>query len=340
MSSAIRYSIIIPCYNSEGTLLECLAGLESFSPTDSEIILIDDQSDVPLSDWIDSSERLIIKRNIENRGPAYCRNRGVSIARGEIFLFIDSDVIFDAQNLEHLRLEIKKQSHYKIFTAGHHQLKPREQNFPTMYKAAYMNHMFQQLDPDDVRFLYGSFAIIHREVSMPWNPLVRWGEDTELAQRLRERGEKIRFLQTVELDHRKTYTFKGLIKNDYMIPFGFSRVFWLHFAQVIKDEGQFSHTSHRQIFCLVLTVCSVLALARIELIALFLFLNMALNLSFTVYCFKKQGLLFSLASSLWKQVDQVIMASGVMIGLAYYFPWEIFFFQKPKARYASQSPME
>ncbi|MBP7461510.1 MAG: glycosyltransferase family 2 protein, partial [Candidatus Delongbacteria bacterium] len=85
-------SIIIPVFNAERTLPQCLDGLFHSSDQDFEVILVDDAS---------SDRSLDIARDYPircfqlpvNQGANHARNYGARYARGSILLFIDADIV-------------------------------------------------------------------------------------------------------------------------------------------------------------------------------------------------------------------------------------------------------
>lgn len=90
----VLISAIIPVYNSEEYLEECIKSLINQSLKEIEMIFINDGSrDNSLS--ILEKYKKIDKRikiiNQSNSGPSNARNRGLQIAKGEYISFIDSD---------------------------------------------------------------------------------------------------------------------------------------------------------------------------------------------------------------------------------------------------------
>ncbi len=87
----IQASVVVPTFNSEKRLAECLDALENQScPRDLyEIIVVDDGS---RDDTARIAKRFNVRyRRQENRGPASARNNGAGVAEGDILLFTDDD---------------------------------------------------------------------------------------------------------------------------------------------------------------------------------------------------------------------------------------------------------
>lgn len=97
MSRDIVISLIIPIYNAEKYIIECLESVKEGLPSRCEVLLIDDGSidrSVQLIENIFNRElnsglfRLI---HIENSGPGGARNVGLEVARGQYIAFLDAD---------------------------------------------------------------------------------------------------------------------------------------------------------------------------------------------------------------------------------------------------------
>ena len=93
-----RVSVIIPVYNSEQYLRDCLDSLLNQTLKEIEIICVDDGStDNSLSilnNYSKIDNRIIILKQ-ENKGGGIARNYGMSIAKGEYLFFLDSDDFFE-----------------------------------------------------------------------------------------------------------------------------------------------------------------------------------------------------------------------------------------------------
>ena len=100
-----QISVIIPVFNVEKFLPQCLDSVTEQNFADIEIICIDDgstdKSPEILSRYADRDPRIrIISRT--NGGLSAARNAGLKIARGKYIFFIDSDDWIEPNTLEKL----------------------------------------------------------------------------------------------------------------------------------------------------------------------------------------------------------------------------------------------
>ncbi|WP_051635388.1 glycosyltransferase family 2 protein [Selenomonas sp. ND2010] len=90
-----KISVIVPVYNVEEYLSECLDSILSQSLVDIEIIGIDDcstdKSVAILNEYASKDKRVKVIHNKRNMGLSYSRNRGLEIASGNYIMFVDSD---------------------------------------------------------------------------------------------------------------------------------------------------------------------------------------------------------------------------------------------------------
>ena len=98
----IKISIVIPVYNVEKYLLECLDSIFTQSLQDIQVICVDDgSSDTSLQilqQYALSEPRLVIIEQ-ENCGVSVARNSGLARAHGVYVFFMDSDDYFDNNNV-------------------------------------------------------------------------------------------------------------------------------------------------------------------------------------------------------------------------------------------------
>lgn len=90
-----KISIIVPVYNSEQELRECLNSLIEQTEKDIEIIIIDDGStdrSIEIEkEYKDKYSNIKLYKNKKNLGQGVARNKGIEIAQGDYITFVDSD---------------------------------------------------------------------------------------------------------------------------------------------------------------------------------------------------------------------------------------------------------
>lgn len=106
----MRFSIIIPVYNSEKTLIRCINSVLNQSYSNYEIIVINDGSKDNSLDLINSYHDSRIKVfSQENKGLSAARNLGIDLCSGDYILFLDSDDTINELLLENLNNCIKEE---------------------------------------------------------------------------------------------------------------------------------------------------------------------------------------------------------------------------------------
>ena len=106
-----KISVLVPVYNAEKYLGDCLDSILSQTFTDFEVIIIDDgstdNSGKICDDYAVKDNRVIIYHQ-SNKGVAATRNRAVSLANAELIAFIDADDIVHKQYLDILYRILKE----------------------------------------------------------------------------------------------------------------------------------------------------------------------------------------------------------------------------------------
>ncbi len=117
----VKVSVVIPVYNVEDFLGECLDSILGQTLTDIEVICVNDGSkdkslDI-LNDYASRDSRITVLDQ-ENGGHAVATNRGMELARGKYLFLMDSDDILDLKALElTYNLAEEKQVDFVIFQA-------------------------------------------------------------------------------------------------------------------------------------------------------------------------------------------------------------------------------
>lgn len=104
-----KVSVIVPVYNGEKTIKNCIEALLGQTLSDIEIIIVNDGSTDSTMDVVNSLHDKRIKSvTTQNQGQGFARNQGLSIATGEYVGFCDADDTVDSTMYEKLYSVAKK----------------------------------------------------------------------------------------------------------------------------------------------------------------------------------------------------------------------------------------
>lgn len=88
------FSVVVPVYNGERYLPECLASVNAQTYTDYELVIVDDGSTDDsgriADDYAANNQRVRVLHG-PNQGPLLARRRGLSHCRGKYVVFLDAD---------------------------------------------------------------------------------------------------------------------------------------------------------------------------------------------------------------------------------------------------------
>ena len=105
-------TIIIPVYNTERYLRQCLDSVINQTFKDFECICINDGSTDNsyniLKEYVQKDNRFTVINLPENKGQGNARNKGINIAKGKYITFIDSDDWVKENHIEQLYNNITK----------------------------------------------------------------------------------------------------------------------------------------------------------------------------------------------------------------------------------------
>ncbi|WP_341844030.1 glycosyltransferase family A protein [Latilactobacillus sakei] len=118
----MKLSVIIPVYNGEKYIKDCLDSLVTQNKSDVknfEIIIIDDGStdntQSVLNSYLQSDERNIKKIYQTNQGVSIARNNGINQATGDYLFFVDIDDLVTKNWFELINNNLKTESDIYIY---------------------------------------------------------------------------------------------------------------------------------------------------------------------------------------------------------------------------------
>ena len=177
-------SIIIPVYNVEKYLDECIQSCINQTYKNIEIILIDDGSSDKSAEickeYAELDSRIIFK-SIPNSGVAHARNVGIGISNGSYITFVDSDDFIDEKYCE-VMYNLLVDSDADIACCTSYYLQNTDGTYKTVQLPPdYTNEAIYTFDEykHSKRGLFGgAMSLYKRKCLKILFPLLKQGEDT------------------------------------------------------------------------------------------------------------------------------------------------------------------
>src|SRR5215831_6109133 len=218
-------SVVMPVYNAEATLEECLTKLGQSTFEDFEVVVVDDGCTDRSRDIMGRFPVRVIPSS-GRVGPAAARNLGAQVATGEFLFFIDSDVMVRPDTLA-LLAEGFERTGIDGF-CGVQAAEMRYRDLPSQYKNLWMRWTYLR-QSGDVPLFYTTAAAIRRDAFLRVGgfdvgyatPNV---EDTAFGQKLRRLGVRVRIHPEVEVEHVKQYSLRGMLRTDFMRAVSLTRL--------------------------------------------------------------------------------------------------------------------
>lgn len=114
-------SVVIPVYNTSSYLARCIDSIFEQDLKDVELIFIDDCSTDNSFEVLNQclkgreSENLTIVKNPKNLGSGETRNKGISLAKGDYVIFVDSDDYVTSKYFQVLKNAIESRPDIVVF---------------------------------------------------------------------------------------------------------------------------------------------------------------------------------------------------------------------------------
>lgn len=212
-------SVIVPVYNAEKYLKQCIESVINQTYTNIELILVDDGSTDTsggICDYYVSLDRRIQVIHKENGGLSDARNVGTKKANGKWIFFLDSDDYICIKTLELLlKIAIQKKAQIVIGNEikfyDNKRIKPRNisANIEVLQKKEAILAYFYRKIPG-----YACGKLINREILDNIDfPVGRIFEDAFIVYRYIDRAERIAVTEKVIYYYRQRKD--GIIRSHY-----------------------------------------------------------------------------------------------------------------------------
>lgn len=214
-------SVVVPVYNSENYLEQCIDSIVNQTYINLDIILVDNAStDNSLNlckSYAEKDCRVRVIQNEKNEGPQQARFRGVELARGKYITFVDSDDWLDTSLYERVLdnnddSDLIEYGYYKVFGNS------REENLPALELGSYTsverleyvfsNMMFSEnsgTKPAIAQYLWSKIYKKHiiQDIADELCMTSSYGEDQECIYKYVLKCQKIKIVNYVGYYYRQ-----------------------------------------------------------------------------------------------------------------------------------------
>ena len=214
-------SVIVPVYQGARVLPRCLAALRAseMPPGSWELIVVDDASTDATALVAAEFADAVIRLPDRPRGPAYARNRGVELARGEIVVFVDADVCVHTDTLRRFSGVFAGDPNVSA-AFGAYDTQPEAPQVVSQYRNL-LHHYVHWQSAGEAETFWGGCGAIRRDVFLEAGRYDEWSyprpqiEDVELGHRVRALGHRIVLRPEIQCTHLKRWTLRGVITGDF-----------------------------------------------------------------------------------------------------------------------------
>lgn len=214
----MKISVVIPVHNGGKTFQRCLDALSKTIYDNWECIVVDDYS-TDNTVCIAQKYGVRVFSSPENRvGPAEARNIGAQVARGDILLFLDADVLVQPGTIGHVAAIFKSEPHLDA-CFGSYDDAPTCENFLSQYRTLQQFYAHQH-SPIDSSIFRSKCGAIRRSLFLTMggfnaSAFTRPGiEDIELGYRLHRDGYDVRLERLLQVKHMKAWQFRSMVLSD------------------------------------------------------------------------------------------------------------------------------
>lgn len=226
----IKYSVIIPVYNSKKTLSLCLAAIKKQVNKQMEIIVVDDCSTQKGMKEIVKCFTNNFFQLKKNCGPGRARNFGAKKAKGEWLIFIDSDVIVSGNFFKEVIKKINPDSFggkllpKNACLQGVYGWQTSTNNIYSQYKNLYYYYnFFYRIKKEKYSYLSSHCFLLRKEIFEEiggFNRQIKTViEDADLGFRLFQKGYDVILDNKLLVTHLKKFSLSSLLVNDAKLSF-------------------------------------------------------------------------------------------------------------------------
>ena len=214
----MQISVIIPVFNSAGTLSLCLQALADSQYPAAECIVIDDGSTDNSAAVAEQLGARVLSTG-GRCGPAVARNLGARHASGNLLLFVDADVSVHQDTLGRIAERFETEPDLDALI-GAYDDSPADPGFVSQFKNLMHAFVHQQANRRASTFWCGCGAVkrvAYLELGGLDESYRRSSvEDIEFGFRMMHSGRKLALDPSIQCKHLKVWTFWNLVRTDVL----------------------------------------------------------------------------------------------------------------------------
>lgn len=239
MPEQIDASIIVPVYNAERCIVQCISSLlsQDFRGKYETIVVDDGSTDgtIELLKQFGKKTRFVRQKH---RGPAAARNNGAKNAKGKFLVFIDSDCMAERDWLKEMLKPFKDKRIAGVQGRYRTKQKGLMARFNQIEIEDRYNRMRRKKPIDHV----GSYSAAYRkDVFLAFKGFdesfpVASGEDPELSYRISSKGHKLVFTETAIIYHSHPESLFKYLKTKFYRAYWRVRLYKKHTEKMVRDS--------------------------------------------------------------------------------------------------------
>jgi len=233
----IDAAVIVPAYNSEKTISECIIALKNQTYRGNfEIIVVDDGSKDATAKIAQENGAKVFSQ--KNAGPAKARNRGARNSIGKILLFTDADCKPEKNWLE----EMLKPFIDKKIVGVQGVYKTKQQGVVARFNQIEIEQRYEKMKKSKAIDWIGSYSAAYRredffgtngfDESFPKAS----GEDPELSYKLAKSGKKLLFNPSAIVYHVHPDSLWKYLKVKYFRAYYRILLYSKHTDKIVSDS--------------------------------------------------------------------------------------------------------
>lgn len=319
-------SIIIPNYNNEGTIGQCLEAAFASDYTNFEVIVVDDHSD-------DSSVETIRKFpckliSVQTRaGTSKARNLGAQNSKGEIIFFTDADCLLQKDTLSIVN-NICTGIDTNLIIGGTYTRIPYDETFYSIFQSEFVNYFETKsaAAPDYIAahaMIIGS-AYFKESGGFPevFLPII---EDVEFSHRVKKAGGRLIIQPDIQVQHIFGFSLVRSLRNAFR-----KAAYWTMYSlknnDLLSDSGCASRELKGNVISFVtnlLLIVSWILLRKpvfLYMLPVAFFLNIIINRRLFKAFYESRSSLFAIKAILYYMVIYPVpVGLGTITGVVKHF---------------------